>query len=101
MTERDDTPEGWGVRQRVGYVAAIAVPTVLLAVVAGAGWAYATYLEPGTHAPVKTFPAPGIETYVHDGVNDPVRTRPAAKADPDIVAAERAVLANGDAGWPE
>jgi hypothetical protein len=101
VAERDDEPEGWGVHQRVAYLAAAAMPVVLLAIVLAAGWAYARWLEPLTRQPVKTFPAPGIETFIHDGSNDPPRARPSAKTDPAVEVAKQAVLANGAAGWGE
>ncbi|WP_156678106.1 hypothetical protein [Sphingomonas profundi] len=93
----DDAPEGWRVPQRPAMIAAAVVPAALLALVALAGWAYEREIAPRRHAPITTFPAPGIETFVHDGAGDPPRPEPRRAADPRLAAAKRAVAAGG---WP-
>ena len=93
----DDASEDWYVPQRRGMLAAAAIPLVLLLLVVSAGWSYNRYLAPAHRAPIKTLPAPGIETYIHDGAGDPHRPVVPGKPDSRLDAAKRATIAQG---WP-
>ena len=94
-----DAPEGWHVPQRPAFIAAVAVPLVLLIVVAAAGRLYDRHLRPAHRQPVTTFPAPGVETFIHDGVRDPVRHPAPPAQDAAVAAAKRQVAAQGLADW--
>lgn len=98
----DDSPERWTIGRRTGRVAAISavlVPLALLAGVVAAGWYYDRAVRPETKRPVKTFPAPGVETYIHPGALDPHAAAPQPRPDPTVAAAKRAVTHDGLAGW--
>jgi hypothetical protein len=95
----NDAPEGWRVPQRVAFIAAAAVPMVLLAALLLAGRLYDDRLRPAHRQPVTTFPAPGVETFIHDGGHDPHRPAPRARADAALVSAKQQVVAGGLSNW--
>ena len=99
MAERDDAPEGWGVRQRPAVIAALGVPTALVLALWAAAHFYNKDLRPATKALVHSFPAPGVETFIHDGGQDPERPRVVTHPDRAIQAAKRTVVADGLADW--
>lgn len=95
----DDTPEGWGVRQKPALIAGLATPVLLLIALLVAGWFYDRDLRPKTQQPIVSFPAPGLETFVHDGVQDPQRPAGPATPLPAIEQAKRSVVSGGLVGW--
>lgn len=100
MAERPDAePEGWHVPQRAPMIAAAVLPLLLLVLLAIAAHVYATHWEGERNRAPKIFPAPGIESYIHDGPLDPDRAPARPAPDPAIVAAKRAVVTQGIAGW--
>jgi len=100
MDERpEEAAEGWSVRHRPAVIAGLATPVVLLVLLLVSGWLYNRELRPATRQPVTAFPAPGLQTFIHDGTQDPYRPRIKAQPDAQVMAAKRAIVADGIAGW--
>lgn len=92
-------PENWTVPEVKPLGVALATLGMLIAVLLLAGWFYRQRIEPKRQQPVRTFPAPGVETFTHDGAHDPDRLRLPLPADPAVEAAKRQVVAEGLPGW--
>lgn len=100
MAEREKPRhEGWQVAQRPAVLGAVLVPLGLLGSLLLAGRAYEGKIEPRHFQPVRTFPAPGVETFIHDGTGDPHRPKSRPAPDRGVEAAEREIVQEGLPGW--